>query len=358
MEATISCALAAAHPRLRERCSESKIISVLEDDCGAYDVPGLSALLETGFDAVVAKLEQREAAPLAFATLLKKQLTSGASSAAAGGGSSSPDVGSGQPAAEEQQDALPSAPDPTRGKQVALGTFFGRGQHIQYERLPSGERVMASVTAMTEEQLSELPTATLGQCSKGCGQVFSHAPAKVAHEKVCKGSSAGASVAAAQAAAAQAAAQAAAAVLSAEAAASFSAAAATAAAHDAAATEEALPRPGKEPIPRKSDGRPKQTGLRPGDKRVPRTLYYKLEIVKTLRRFERLKKLGLCEFPNQATTEVWPGVLKGDVTKYSKKEEELRRALTHEHHVARKHKNRIGTMATFRSRAARQVGGT
>ena len=35
VEDAVSSVLAAAHPRLRERCSESNIISVLEDDCGA-----------------------------------------------------------------------------------------------------------------------------------------------------------------------------------------------------------------------------------------------------------------------------------------------------------------------------------
>ena len=40
VEDAVSSVLAAAHPRLRERCSESKIISVLEDDCGAYDING------------------------------------------------------------------------------------------------------------------------------------------------------------------------------------------------------------------------------------------------------------------------------------------------------------------------------
>jgi hypothetical protein len=40
---------------------------------------------------------------------------------------------------------------------------------------------------MTEEQLKAMPMVTAGLCSKGCGLAFTHAPAKVAHEKVCKG---------------------------------------------------------------------------------------------------------------------------------------------------------------------------
>ena len=37
-EEVVGLVLGALHPRLRERCSEAKILSVLEDDCGAYDV--------------------------------------------------------------------------------------------------------------------------------------------------------------------------------------------------------------------------------------------------------------------------------------------------------------------------------
>ena len=40
---------------------------------------------------------------------------------------------------------------------------------------------------MTEEQLLTMPQATLGLCSKGCGRTFTHGPAKVQHERVCKG---------------------------------------------------------------------------------------------------------------------------------------------------------------------------
>ena len=43
VEDAVSSVLAAAHPRLRERCSESNIISVLEDDCGAYDIDSACA---------------------------------------------------------------------------------------------------------------------------------------------------------------------------------------------------------------------------------------------------------------------------------------------------------------------------
>jgi len=104
VEDVVSSVLAAAHPRLRERCSESTIVSVLEDGCGAYDIDGLHSVLETGFDTVVAKLEQQGAAPLAFATMLKKRLVSGSPSAATGGvaRSSSNSTGSRRPSIDEQ----------------------------------------------------------------------------------------------------------------------------------------------------------------------------------------------------------------------------------------------------------------
>ena len=51
-EELVGLVLAALHPRLRERCTESKILAVLEEDCGAYDIKTLRTLLETrhGFD--------------------------------------------------------------------------------------------------------------------------------------------------------------------------------------------------------------------------------------------------------------------------------------------------------------------
>ena len=52
-EELVGLVLAALHPRLRERCTESKILAVLEEGCGAYDIKTLRTLLETrhGFDA-------------------------------------------------------------------------------------------------------------------------------------------------------------------------------------------------------------------------------------------------------------------------------------------------------------------
>ena len=73
LEDKVTAVIAAAHPKLRERCSESKIISVLEGE-GAYDVDGLQALLGVpdSFNVLHDKLDQQGAAPLAFLALLSK----------------------------------------------------------------------------------------------------------------------------------------------------------------------------------------------------------------------------------------------------------------------------------------------
>ena len=52
---------------------------------------------------------------------------------------------------------------------------------------------------------------------------------------------------------------------------------------------------------------------------------------------------------------MFPNILPSDVTKYVKKEVELRHELMHEHRVTRKHKNRFGAMATFSSSGARRA---
>ena len=44
--------LAAAHPKLRERCNRERIVAVLEDQ-GAYDCDGIRDLLMTRFDATL-----------------------------------------------------------------------------------------------------------------------------------------------------------------------------------------------------------------------------------------------------------------------------------------------------------------
>ena len=82
----MTAVIAAAHPKLRARCSESKIISVLEGE-GAYDVGGLhQALLNVpdSFSVLRDKLDQQGAAPHAFLALLSKEINAGVASLTVG----------------------------------------------------------------------------------------------------------------------------------------------------------------------------------------------------------------------------------------------------------------------------------
>ena len=109
----VSHVLAAAHPSLRGRCSESEIISILENDLGAYDADALNSLFdEVGLDAVAKSLES--AAPLAFVTLLKRRMrqetsavaaaaaTPGTAAAGAAAGTATAAAGSGSAAVTAQ----------------------------------------------------------------------------------------------------------------------------------------------------------------------------------------------------------------------------------------------------------------
>lgn len=274
--------LSSAHERLRQRCDRRKILLALEDKYAAYDAHGVHSLLARKYDAVEEQLESSEAAPSTFVASLWRLVQPAESQAPEDDKAAAADV---PQTAEHPTTPAPAPSKPRALTQPSVGTFFGKGVVKTYETLPSGGRILSSVSNMTDEQLRAMPTTTAGLCSKGCGQAFPHAPAKVAHEKVCKGgtnTTANAAAADAQAAAALAAL----AGVSAEAASSSSAAATTAAGDS---DDELAPPPAKVPKLRKSDGKPKQSGQRQGAKRTPRTLYFKLEVVKTFRRLERLK---------------------------------------------------------------------
>jgi hypothetical protein len=192
-----------------------------------------------------------------------------------------------------------------------------------------------------------------------CGKSFGNLGARATHMLTCKATAPSTPAAAAAGAAASASA----AGLSEEAAAIFAEAAATAAAANEATAaqddEEVAPPPGKVPKLRKSDGRPKQTGLVQGATRTPHTVYFKLEVVKTYRRFQWLEKMGAVpnSGPNKwrgaglETSRAYNGLDPSLVSKWQRMEETLRTALTHGHRVGRKQKHRAGDLATsFRSR--------
>ena len=194
------------------------------------------------------------------------------------------------------------------------------------------------------------------QCSKGCGRAFEHAPARVHHEKTCSGGRGCGLPSAAASAAAAIAAEVAAAEIAAAGAAD---AADTGAAEAADSDGEGVAPPAKVPKLRK-DGGIKQSGLREGEKKgIAHTLYFKLEVVRTLRKFQSLEKRGLTprgwRGAGIETSEAYRGVHPSLVSKWGKAEDELHESLLHENRVDRKQKNRTGTMATFQSRGARRT---
>mmetsp|Transcript_9557 Transcript_9557/g.22700 ORF Transcript_9557/g.22700 Transcript_9557/m.22700 type:complete len:192 (+) Transcript_9557:804-1379(+) len=97
-------------------------------------------------------------------------------------------------------------------------------------------------------------------------------------------------------------------------------------------------------------------------KGISHTLYFKLEVVKKLREYEALQKLGLClEGAGKATSAHFNGLAESNISKWKAQEEALRKALSHEHRTDQKHYKSTGKLATlFKSkgepaRAARSV---
>ena len=235
-------------------------------------------------------------------------------------------------------------------------TFFAGGTRTEFGQLPGGGRLagaqITAVTALTKEQLERVGTKLKGVlCSKGCGRAFEHAPARVHHEKTCTGGNGYGTPAAVAAAAAE--------VAAAETVAAEAVAAEATAAAAASDGEDVPPPLAKAPKIRK-DGDVKQSGLREGDKKgINHTLYFKLGVVRTLRKFQTIEKLGLqpngWKCAGLEVSAVYNDLSPSNISKWGKAEDELHEALMHEHRVGRKQKNRAGTMASFQSRGARRT---
>ena len=130
--------LGSAHERLKARCDRGKILDVLEEKHGAYDVHAVCLLLARKYDTVEEQLELRDAAPPAFLAALWPLVQPAQTSAAPEG-----EAGGAGPSAQPSPEPLPT-PKPG-GKQASPGSFFGKGQVRKFEqRLPSGGRVLAS----------------------------------------------------------------------------------------------------------------------------------------------------------------------------------------------------------------------
>ena len=248
-----------------------------------------------------------------------------------------------------------------------MGNFLGDCWMQGFETV-GGMRIPKPAVPVSREDLLSMPDFTAGSCSKGCGKSFANAGAKATHERACKGPGAfGASLAGtSRATAAGPTADAAAAAAEAGAAGATTAESAEAEAAEDDSDDDSdgggVAPPAKAPKLRK-DGGVKQSGLRQGEKKgLSYTLYYKLEVVRTLRKFQSLEKLGLVHLPPVGN---WRGagnetaercnVHSSLVSKWGKAESELHESLLHENRVGRKQKNRTGTMATFQSRGARRT---
>jgi hypothetical protein len=362
IEELVDLVIAGQHPNFRARCLVNRIKSVLEDTFGAYDAPGVRAVLADRRNEVDAKLAEAHAAPPLFLSLLAANVTEhtaggGVSSTAAApaapssvGGSSA--AGSSAGGSSAGGSSALSGAKPTASKEVGIGHFFGGGTKLSFSK-----GVLTGAKPISAADLSKVDNVTAFPCGK-CGKSFGNSGARATHERACKAEP----PATPADATAHAAVSTAAAGLSEEAAATTAAAAtdATAAQDD----EEAAPPPGKEPKLRKSDGKQKQTGLQQGAHRATHTLYFKLEVVKTYRRFQRLEKMGAVPTsgPNKwrgaglETSKAYNGLAPSDISKWQGQEEALRTALTHEHRVGQKKMSRMGQLATsFSSRGARRM---
>ena len=77
----------------------------------------------------------------------------------------------------------------------------------------------------------------------------------------------------------------------------------------------------------RKDGIPKRSGLREGDRRVARTLAFKLQVVDEFRRLQQRKEAGQCTSPLQAVARRF-GVNKSLVSKWAAGETRIRSAAT------------------------------
>ena len=109
---------------------------------------------------------------------------------------------------------------------------------------------------------------------------------------------------------------------------------------------------------KRHDGGFKQSGLREGDKRKPRTIYFKYEVVQYYRKMQKFKDQGLCPTPGDSTVERFGGgMTKGQVSTWANQEATLRAALMHANCITgrgKKTRTCSEKLMPFKSRAARR----
>jgi hypothetical protein len=252
-----------------------------------------------------------------------------------------------QPGPSLPSDAMPKA-SATALLQPSIGSLMGSGTKREFEHDDFGRRVekRGPPQFLTPDELAATPTATAGACLK-CGRTFTKAGPMKIHVDSCKGpGSAAAAATAATAAAATAAASTS----------SASASSSSGPSGSADAAEETAPPPTTKAKPRK-DGKAKQSGLREGDVRNPNhTLYFRLEVVKKFREFERLRKIGrLVGYPGKATSAHFNGLSEANITRWKDAEDKIRGQLLHEHASMQPKAKHKGKLVPFSSRGARRL---
>lgn len=106
---------------------------------------------------------------------------------------------------------------------------------------------------------------------------------------------------------------------------------------------------------RKTDGRPKQSGLRQGMHKTPHSLLFKLRVALECQAFMEKKEQGQIKDPLYRTSNLFNGLSQSNIWNWYKQLDSLKSALTHENSGSRNQKHLKGKLITFSSKKARQM---
>ena len=167
-EQIIDLVLSSAHERLRVRCDRSKIIDVLEEKHGAYDVHAVCLLLARKYDGVEEQLESAGAAPPAFLAALWPLVQPPESTAAA-----AEEAGGAGPSEQPP----PSEPPPSKpktsacSKQASPGSFFLHSTKLYFTavRYHQPVSVLAPVPAALPAPVARASASRSRTCQDGRG---------------------------------------------------------------------------------------------------------------------------------------------------------------------------------------------
>ena len=104
----------------------------------------------------------------------------------------------------------------------------------------------------------------------------------------------------------------------------------------------------------RKDGKQKQSGLQHGQKRIPHTLYLKLQVALQYERFQAMKECGEISDPLQRTSDMFHGLATSNIWKWFRQIDDLRAALTHEKSGVQKKRNRTGMLVQRHGTLARK----